>query len=89
MLKNLKLPTLLLGTVLTLLTPFVAQARPHDDERYEGRHRHRFSIQFGVGPQYGNGYYDRWGYWHPYGYYEPYGPAGYYDRWGYWHPYRY
>ncbi len=86
MLKQLRLPALLLAGA-TFLIPSVALAERRGDEH---RHRnHRFSVQFGIGPSYPDyGYYDRWGYWHPYGY-GPYGPGGFYDRWGYWHPYGY
>jgi len=76
MFKKLKLPALLLGAALALMTPTAARAEHH--------HRH-WGVYFGVGPAYptyyANGYYDRWGYWHPYGYYS----YGYYDRWGRWH----
>jgi hypothetical protein len=85
--KKLGLPTLVLGTALSVLSPGAALARDHD-ERYqrrewrEHRYRPRIRAHFYYGPAYSNGYYDRWGYWHPY-------RGGYYDRWGYFHSYRY
>ncbi len=83
MFKRFRLPALVLGTALALLSPSMALARDYEREH----HRHRFSIYFGYGPRhYANGYYDRWGYWHPYGY-RYYHPYGYYDRWGYWRAY--
>jgi hypothetical protein len=87
MFKKFRLPLLLvLGAVLTVLTPSTALAKNHDHDRGR-RHHSRFSFYFGVAPRryavpppryYPNGYFDQWGYWHPY---------GYYDAWGYWHPY--
>ena len=84
--KKLGLPTLVLGTALSVLSPGAALARDHDD-RYEQHARRewrrpRFRAHFYYGPSYARGYYDRWGYWHPY-------RGGYYDRWGYFHSYRY
>ena len=78
MFNKFKLPAMVLGTALTVLSPTMAQARDYEREH----HRHRFSVMFGVGSRhYADGYYDRWGYWHP-------NRPGYYDRWGRWHPYR-
>ncbi len=62
MFKRFRLPALVLGTALTLLSPSMALAR-----HYKREHHHRFSFYFGYGPRhYVNGYYDRWGYWHGY-----------------------
>lgn len=82
MFKKLRLPALVLGTALALLSPGAAVAKDHGPREHK---RHRFSISIGAGPRYyygpgyyERGYYDRWGYWHPY---------GFYDRWGHWHRY--
>jgi hypothetical protein len=87
MLKKLRLPAMLLGAVLVLLSPAGALARDHDrddwrHERHEWREHHRhfrghiyYGPSYYYGPTYRNGYYDRWGYWHPY--------AGGYYRYGY------
>lgn len=96
MFKKFGVPTLVLGTALTLLSPFTALARHHDrdDEaresiRHEQREhqRHFRGGYFYYGPSYTydpfydtGGYFDRWGRWHPYA-------RGYYDAWGFWHPY--
>jgi len=67
MFKKLKLPALLLGAALALLSPSMARAEHHGRERH-----HRFGVYLGYehGPRhYAYGYYDRWGYWHPYRYY--------------------
>ena len=67
MFKRLRLPALVLGTALALLSPSAAVAK----ERREHK-RHHFGISIGVGRSYygpayyERGYYDRWGYWHPY-----------------------
>jgi hypothetical protein len=59
MFKRFKLPALVLGTALALLSPSMALARDYEREH----HRHRFSIYFGYGPRhYAYGYYDRWGF---------------------------
>ena len=88
MLKKFGLPTLVLGTALSLLSPALfARDYDRDDYRRQVRHErvyreHRPHFRVYVGPTYSPyryGYYDRWGYWHP-------GP-GYYDAWGIYHPY--
>ncbi|HEV2687055.1 MAG TPA: hypothetical protein VGV35_00835 [Bryobacteraceae bacterium] len=92
MLRKLGLPAVVLGTVLSMLSPAAALARDRDDrghergERREWREREfrrgpRFSFSYGPSytySPYASGYYDQWGYWHPY---------GHYDRWGRFHPY--
>jgi hypothetical protein len=82
MLKKLRLPTMLLGTALALLSPAGALARDHDRDdwrhaRHEWREHHRYYRgHYYYGRPYAYGYYDRWGYWHPYSgrYYYSYGP---------------
>ena len=80
MFKKLRLPALVLGTALALLSPSAAVAKDHERREHK---RHRFSISIGSGPRYygpayyERGYYDRWGYWHPY----------HYNYWGGWSRY--
>lgn len=105
MLKRFGLPTVVLGTALSLLSPAAALARDHDRDRgherreWRDNERHEWRehewrergprFRFYVGPSYTYG-----PSYYGNGYYDQWGywhpyPSGYYDRWGRWHPYGY
>jgi hypothetical protein len=80
MLKALRLPALVFGAALALMSPATALAERHHESEYHERHewreaRRHWYRHYYVRPVY------------PYGRHYYYAPYGYYDRWGYWHPY--
>ena len=80
MLKRLRLPALVIGTALALMSSATVLAERHHDE-FHARHERRevqrhFYRHYYVAPVY------------PYGYGRHRYAYGYYDSWGYWHPYR-
>lgn len=65
MFSKFRLPALVLGTALTVLSPGPATARNREHERETVRnHRYDVRVCFGHPRHYANGHYDRFGFWH-------------------------